>query len=174
MTGSNESPRTHIPAQVIGTGRSIDSEFNSRENLPRPRHWHRSWCKTTKKKPLPVFKFSHPRAVWKLFCPLYVSMSRCGKIQVALLLNNAKSDKEVCKKKLQASPVLNTALHTLGLFLAWLHCCCCWVAEQSKWLPPKKSWGQFWVCFVARMCPTSTHTVERSQKHSVEKSLCTQ
>ena len=116
-----------MPPQVIGTGRSIDSEFNSRENLPRPRHWHRSWCKTTKKKPLPVFKFSHPRAVWKQFCPLYVSMLRWGKIQVALLLNNAKSDKEVCKKKLQASPVLNTALHTLGLiFLAWLHCCC-WV-----------------------------------------------
>ena len=108
-----------MPPQVIGTGRSIDSEFNSRENLPRPRHWHRSCCKTTKKKPLPVFKFSHPRAVWKLFCPLYVS--RCGKIQVALLLNNAKSDKEVCKKKLQASPVLNTALHKL--FPQLVLCC---------------------------------------------------
>ena len=50
--------------------------------------------------------------------------SRCplsGKIQVALLLNNAKSHKEVCKKKLQASPVLNTALHKL--FPQLVLCC---------------------------------------------------
>ena len=134
------------------------------KNFLAPAEWQSWCCKNHLKETFSCFQIFPTSGNFALsMCP-----RPCGKIYVALLLNNAKSHKEVCKKKLQASPALNTALHKL---FPQLVLCCIVVAWQSSVVPSHGELGAILGLLRRQGVLTVQCTLQKGE-HCLLKSPC--